>query len=247
MTLPPAQRKGSGGMDIRGGSTRGKRVSSSRRTWTSRAARPAALDPTPPSDPFGPQTSPRFGLRPSRWSCRSKRPSCKRAQPGPKTSARQKRKAPEERGSGRKKHANEASWFGRNFARVSSAWSSKRESHKISLALQPEARGGGSHRAIPALIKDCFSLPPASNWMDQRPRVTDNNLGEALSLCRAGPNSHPPGSSIWSTRLRPAWPRFLRENKDAAAEAPPQFCVMTPTALPTIALSLPKKASQSPF
>jgi len=98
------------------------------------------------------------------------------------------------------------------FARISSAGSSKRESYKISLALQPEARGGGSHRAIPALIKDCFSLPPASNWMDQRTRVANDNLGEALSLCHAGPNSHLPGSSLRSdprceTRENGAAPR----------------------------------------
>jgi hypothetical protein len=47
----------------------------------------------------------------------------------------------------------------RNLARISSAGSNKRESYKVSLALQPEARGGGSHRVIQALINDCFSLP----------------------------------------------------------------------------------------
>ena len=138
---------------------------SSRRTSISRAARPAAWDPTPPSDPSSPQTSPRFGRRPWRRSCRSKRPACKRAQPDPTISTRHKRKASEERGSGRKKHSNEASWFGRNFARIGRAGSSKRESYKVSLALQPEARAGGSNRVIQVLINDRFSLPSAASCM----------------------------------------------------------------------------------
>jgi hypothetical protein len=57
--------------------------------------------------------------------------------------------------------------------------------------------------------------------MDQRTRVANDNLGEAFSLCHAGPNSHRPGSWLRSgprcgTRGSGAAPRVAETASDSS-------------------------------